>query len=199
MKKPVLSIIEDIEEIRNYYLEYFQAQDEFKGVYAYENIESFLASFYEHPLPDVILSDTHLPGINGIDVIKKIKTASPEIDIIMLTVISSSEKIFKSICAGATGYVMKDIPLPDLKKAVLDVQSGGSYMSPSIARKVLEYFEPGKDISDPLSPKEKQIVMGLIDGHSHKMIAEAILSPSDNVKSYVKDIYRKLHANAVLN
>jgi len=195
MKKLELSIIEDVDEIRNYYLEYFKTQEEFSSVSAYDCMESFFKSFSVQSQPDVILSDINLPGMNGIDGIKKIKTKSPEIDIIMLTVISNSEKIFKSICAGATGYVMKDIPLPELKKAVLEVQSGGSYMSPSIARKVLEYFAPRQSVTDPLNQKEKQIVQGLVDGLSYKMIADRISVSHDTVRFHVKKIYRKLHIN----
>lgn len=195
MKKLALSIIEDVEEIREYYLQYFLTQEEFRKVTAYESMESFFESFRAQSMPDVILSDINLPGMDGIEGIKKIKSRSPDIDIIMLTVISNSDKIFKSICAGATGYAMKDTALPDLKKAVLEVHSGGSYMSPSIARKVLEYFAPPQTITDPLSQREKQVIQGLVDGLSYKMIADRISTSHDNVRFYVKKIYRKLQIN----
>jgi DNA-binding NarL/FixJ family response regulator len=195
MNKICLAIIEDIEDIREYYEDYFSKQEEFSGVYAYESMELFFESLNEDRLPDVILSDINLPGIDGIEGIKKIKSKYPDIDIIMLTVLNNSDKIFKSICAGATGYAMKDTLLPDLKRAVLDVHSGGSYMSPSIARKILEYFAPPQKIADPLTTKEKQIVQGLVDGLSYKMIADRIYLSHDTVRFYVKKIYRKLEIN----
>lgn len=190
-----LAIIEDEDDIRDYYVEYFRPQPEFSHVYAYESMEHFFDALDKTPVPDVILSDINLPGMNGIDGIKKIKRKFPEVDIIMLTVLNNSEKIFKSICAGATGYAMKDTQLEELKKAVLEVHSGGSYMSPSIARKVLEYFAPPQKIADPLTQKERQIVQGLIDGFSYKMIADRISVSHDTVRFHVKKIYRKLQIN----
>lgn len=190
-----LAIVEDVQEIREYYFHFFQKQEEFRRVTAYESMEEYFESPNKKLPPDIVLSDINLPGMSGIEGIKKIKDKSPEVDIIMLTVVNNSDKIFKSICAGATGYVMKDIPLPELKKAVLEVHSGGSYMSPSIARKVMEYFAPPKSVADPLSPKEKQIIQGLVDGLSYKMIADRISLSHDTVRFYVKKIYRKLEIN----
>lgn len=196
MKTLNLSIIEDIEDIREFYMAYFRQQPEFDAVYGFDSMEAFFESFdQELPMPDIVLSDINLPGMSGIDGIKEIKRKFPDIDIIMLTVLNNSEKIFKSICAGATGYAMKDTELPELKRAILEVNSGGSFMSPSIARKVLEYFAPPQNKSEPLTPKERQITQGLIDGLSYKMIADRISISHDTVRFHVKKIYRKLQIN----
>jgi DNA-binding NarL/FixJ family response regulator len=143
-----------------------------------------------------MLSDIGLPGMNGIEGIKRIKDGHPEVDIIMLSVFNNSERIFKSICAGATGYALKDTPLPELKKAILDVRAGGSYMTPSIARKVMDYFLPKKSAADILTPKEKQIVVAMTEGLSYKLIADRLSLSIDGVRFHIKNIYRKLQVNS---
>jgi DNA-binding NarL/FixJ family response regulator len=191
-----LAIIEDIDDIRNTLAEYFSQQPEVESVLAVDSMEGFFDAMSKGQTADVILSDIGLPGMNGIDGIKKIKEGYPAMDIIMLSVFNNSEKIFKSICAGATGYALKDTPLPELKKAVLDVRAGGSYMTPSIARKVLEYFTPRKTADDMLSAKEKQIVVAMTEGLSYKLIADRLSISIDGVRFHIKNIYRKLQINS---
>jgi DNA-binding NarL/FixJ family response regulator len=129
---------------------------------------------------------------------KKIKNQWPDIDIIMLTVFKDNDKIFKSICAGATGYLLKDTPLPEVKRAVIEITNGGSYMTPSIARRVMEYFAPVKTENEEaaLTQKEKQIIMALTEGLSYKMIGEKLLISIDTVRFHIKNIYRKLQVNS---
>lgn len=195
VQKLNLVIIEDITEIREYYCSYFKQQEEFVNVSGYNGMESYFEEADGMGMPDIILSDINLTGMSGIEGIIKIKDKWPEALILMLTVVDNSNKIFKSLCAGAIGYAIKDTPLPELKKAVLDVVAGGSYMSPSIARKVLEYFAPSQKINDPLTIKERQIIQGLVDGLSYKMIADRVSLSHDTVRYYVKKIYRKLQIN----
>jgi DNA-binding NarL/FixJ family response regulator len=161
-----------------------------------DSMEAFFETLDEEHVPDVILSDIGLPGMNGIDGIKKIKERYPDTDVIMLSVFNNSDRIFKSICAGATGYALKDTPLPELKKAVLEVRAGGSYMTPSIARKVLEHFMPKKTAGDVLTQKEKQIIQALTEGLSYKLIADRISISIDTVRFHIKNIYRKLQVNS---
>lgn len=196
MQRLILNIIEDIEEIREYYVEYFRKQPEFVFVKGFDSMEAFFDSQSEFPVPDIILSDINLPGMNGIEGIKKIKRKYADINIIMLTVINDSEKIFKSLCAGATGYILKDTQLPDIKEAILEVQAGGSFMSSSVARKVVEYFSPKKTPNDALSAKEEQIVHAIIDGLSYKMIGSRVGISTDTVRFHIKNIYRKLQVNS---
>src|SRR6478672_94900 len=151
MKKLQLAIVEDIDDIRHNLADYFRSQEEISSVTDLDSMEAFFEILDEDNVPDVVLSDIGLPGMSGIDGIKKIKERYPDTDIIMLSVFNNSDRIFKSICAGATGYALKDTPLPELKKAVLDVRAGGSYMTPSIARKVLEHFMPKKSATDLLT------------------------------------------------
>lgn len=196
MNRLALAIVEDIEDIRNGLADYFRAQPEFSDVLAVDSMEAFFEALGAGYEPGVVLSDIGLPGMNGIEGIKKLKEGFPETDVIMLSVFNNSERIFKSICAGATGYALKDTPLPELKKAVLDVRAGGSYMTPSIARKVMEYFMPKKSAGDALTPKEKQIVVAMTEGLSYKLIADRLSLSIDGVRFHIKNIYRKLQVNS---
>lgn len=196
MEGLALAIVEDIEDIRVTLADYFRQQQEIASVLAVDSMEAFFDALSEGYQPAVVLSDIGLPGINGIDGIKHIKEGYPDTDIIMLTVFNNSERIFKSICAGATGYALKDTPLPELKKAILDVHAGGSYMTPSIARKVMEHFMPKKSGDDLLTGKEKQIVIAMTEGLSYKLIADRLSLSIDGVRFHIKNIYRKLQVNS---
>lgn len=196
MERFRLAIIEDIDDIRNTLAEYFSQQPEVEAVLAVDSMEAFFDALHGGKEADVILSDIGLPGMNGIEGIKKIKEGYPATDIIMLSVFNNSDKIFKSICAGATGYALKDTPLPELKKAIMDVRAGGSYMTPSIARKVMEHFMPKKMAEDTLSTKEKQIVIAMTEGLSYKLIADRLSISIDGVRFHIKNIYRKLQVNS---
>lgn len=191
-----LAIVEDVAVIRENLTAYFTGQEEFDVLAAAGSMEAFFELLKEGVVPDVVLSDIGLPGMNGIDGIKKIKDKHPATDVIMLSVFNDSEQIFKSICAGATGYVLKDTPLPELKKAILDVHAGGSYMTPSIARKVMEYFSPRKSSGELLSAKEKQVVVAMTEGLSYKLIADRLSLSIDGVRFHIKNIYRKLEVNS---
>ena len=196
MQQHALAIIEDIDDIRESLTSYFRLQPEIKSVIAADSMEAFFELIENKPVPDLILSDIGLPGMSGIDGIKKIKDKYPETDIIMLTVFNNSERIFKSICAGATGYAIKGTPLPELKKGILEVKAGGSFMTPSIARKVLEHFAPKKSPEDQLTAKELQIIHALTEGLSYKLIADRISVSIDTVRFHIKNIYRKLQVNS---
>ncbi len=196
MEKLTLAIVEDIADIRNNLAEFFAGQDEIATVTAVESMEDFFESLGRNRVPDVVLSDIGLPGMSGIEGIKRIKEQYPETDVIMLSVFNNSERIFQSICAGATGYALKDTPLPELKKAVLDVHAGGSYMTPSIARKVMEYFMPKRASDELLTAKEKQIVVAMTEGLSYKLIADRLSISIDGVRFHIKNIYRKLQVNS---
>lgn len=192
-----IAIIEDIDDIRDTLRDYFEQQSDIECVLVSNSVESFFEEVNESSPLDLILTDIGLPGMNGIEGMKKIKLKWPDIDIIMLTIFKDNDKIFKSICAGATGYLVKDTPLHEIKKAILEINGGGSYMSPSIARKVLEYFSPTKALAkEQLTSKEKQIVTALTEGLSYKLIADKLLVSIDTVRFHIKNIYRKLHINS---
>lgn len=146
---------------------------------------------------DALLLDIGLPGMSGIEGIRYIRQKFPDMDIIMLTTFEEDDKIFKSLCSGACSYISKRTPLPTIQEAVFTVHRGGSFMSPSIARKVAQHFMPKqrKD-TDLLSPRQQQIVEGLVDGLSYKLIADKLSISIDTVRDHIKHIYRTLEVNS---
>jgi DNA-binding NarL/FixJ family response regulator len=193
-----ICIIEDDRVVRQGLELYFHTQEIFKAIHAFESAELFFDALEKNEIaPDVVLTDIGLPGMSGIDGIKLIKDKRKDIDIIMLTVFKDENRIFKSICAGATGYLLKGTPFPEITEAIKIIRNGGSYMSPAIARKVIEYFNPPKHKSESeLSPREKQIVQALVDGLSYKMIGDRLSISIDTVRFHIKNIYIKLQVNS---
>jgi DNA-binding NarL/FixJ family response regulator len=147
--------------------------------------------------PDVILIDIGLPGMSGISAIRLIKERHPEADIIMLTVYMDPHKIFQSLFAGASGYLLKATPFSQILESVREVHSGGAPMSPQIARKVIEYFQPERPHakSPPFTSKEMEVVVGLVEGLSYKMIGKRMGVSIETVRSHIKSIYKKMHVH----
>ncbi|MFZ4057836.1 MAG: response regulator [Ferruginibacter sp.] len=152
-------------------------------------------------LPDVILMDIDMPGINGIEAVEMVKKEFSEIAILMQTVFDDNDKVFASICAGASGYILKKSSPPQIVQAVKDVYEGGAAMSSSIARKVFEAFQQQRFFQSPanfdLSEREKDILRLLIKGLTHKLIAQECFISVHTVNTHVKNIYDKLHVRSV--
>jgi DNA-binding NarL/FixJ family response regulator len=193
-----VAIIEDDEDIREGIRKYLNKQPGFSCRLAEESVEDFLSHKLEDEASDVILMDIGLPGMSGIDGIKLIKQKDPGIDIVMLTIYHDSHKIFEALRAGASGYLLKNTPLAEIKEAIELLQAGGAPMSPQIARKVIEHFNPANKPApeSPLTAKEKEIVVGLVDGLSYKMIADRMNISVETVRFHIKNIYQKLHVHS---
>lgn len=196
MKKINLAIIEDTEDIRLNLYEYFSNELGINCVMCEESIEDFMKNESYNEIPDVILSDIGLPGITGIEGIPHLKKKFPEADILLLTVFSESETVFKALCSGASGYILKGTPLADIKDGIVAVSNGGSYMSPAIARKVINFFTPVKVHNEKLTDRETEIVKALADGLSYKLIADRLSISIDAIRFHTKNIYKKLHVNS---
>ncbi len=192
-----VAIVEDDDVIREGVREYLDSQEHMICTAAKPSVEHFLAVLNEENQPEVILMDIGLPGMSGISGMKLITEKYPGISIIMFTVYMDSHKIFESLCAGASGYLLKNTSFPDMKHAIETIHAGGSMMSPPIARKVMEHFHAGrkKKVTSPLTNKEKEIVQGLVDGLSYKMIAGSASISIETVRSHIKNIYKKLHVH----
>jgi len=192
-----VAIIEDDKDVRDGIQEYLNSQPDLICQLAEESVENFLTKLDPEDPPDVILMDIGLPGMSGIDGVRIIKEKIPAIDIVMLTVYDDAYKIFRSICAGASGYLLKNQPFKEIKQAIEILDSGGAPMTPQIARKVIEYFQPKKSIKSKssLTVKEKEIVFGLVDGLSYKMIADQMDISIETVRTHIKNIYKKLHVH----
>jgi len=150
--------------------------------------------------PQVVLMDIQMPGINGIEGVKIIKANFPEIKIIMQTVVEDDDKIFASICSGASGYLLKNTTPARLLQAIVEVYEGGAPMTPLIAQKVLDKFRrqspvSSKELND-LSTREKEILECLVQGMSYKMIAAACKISIDTVRFHIRHIYEKLHVGS---
>jgi DNA-binding NarL/FixJ family response regulator len=144
--------------------------------------------------------DIEMPGTNGIEAVRLIKEHYPAVLIIMQTVIEDNDKIFDAICAGASGYLLKNTAPARLLEAINEANAGGSPMSPSVARKVLEKFSIFRSQSQKqefdLTEREKEILQHLVKGMSYKMIADACFLSIDTVKFHIKNIYDKLQVNS---
>lgn len=150
---------------------------------------------------DVILMDIEMPGMNGIEATKIIKEKFPQIPILIQTVFFEDEYIFNAICAGASGYILKSTTPSGYIEAIKDVQSGGSPITPGIAKRVLELFRTNMTPASPaknynLTTQEKKVLQLLVDGKSYKLIAAELFVAVDTVKTHVKNIYAKLHVHS---
>ena len=193
----LVGIVEDDEQIRKGIQTYLNRQEGFACETSYGSVEDLLANLNDRTVPNVIVMDIGLPGMSGIDGIKIVKSKYPEVDMVVFSVYNDSKRIFDSLCAGATGYLLKNTPLEEIKEGIELLTKGGSPMSPQIARKVIEHFSPTsrKKEESILSPKEKEIVVGLVDGLSYKLIADRMNISIETVRFHIKNIYRKLHVH----
>jgi len=150
--------------------------------------------------PDVVLMDIQMPGKTGIEGVKMIHDQFPEIKIIMQTVVEDDDKIFASICNGASGYLLKNTTPARLLQSIVEVKEGGAPMTPAIAQKVLEKFRSqsplsSKELND-LSIREKEILECLVEGMSYKMISANCKISIDTVRFHIRNIYQKLHVSS---
>jgi DNA-binding NarL/FixJ family response regulator len=148
--------------------------------------------------PDVVLMDINLPGINGVECVRRLKPLLPATQIIMLTVYQNTENIFNALAAGATGYLLKQTPPDELLAAIREVHAGGSPMSSHIARKIVQSFQqsvtpPG---AETLTPREAQVLDLLAKGFLYKEIAETTKTTYATVHTHIRHIYEKLHVRS---
>ncbi|MDQ4140760.1 MAG: response regulator transcription factor [Bacteroidota bacterium] len=173
--------------------------NDFKVVGTFSNVLNCIADI-KKTQPDVILMDIAMPEMTGIEAVRLIKREFPHIHVLMQTVFEDDERVFDSICAGASGYILKSFLNTNLITAIQELQYGGAPMSPTIARKVLNKLKAESPAETPdqqeayhLTTREKEILACLVDGLSYKMIAAKLFISYETVRSHVKNIYEKLH------
>jgi DNA-binding NarL/FixJ family response regulator len=145
--------------------------------------------------------DIGLPGMSGIDGISRAKKIRPELNILMLTVYEDSQSVFKALCAGACGYLVKKTPPSRLLEAIRDAFEGGAPMSSLIAKQVITLFQQNQEVftaqSDSgLSAREKEVLTSLAEGNNYKEIADRLFISVDTVRHHIRNIYRKLHVHS---
>jgi DNA-binding NarL/FixJ family response regulator len=188
-----VAIVEDDPEIRSTLGLIINGSEGFSCRQVYQDCMSALNDLGNDP-PDVLLMDIGLPGMSGIEGVKLLKAKFPAMDIIMLTVHEDEDSIFQSLCAGADGYLTKDIEPQVILESIRSVFDGGSIMSSSIARKVVNSFQIQTNWN--LSPREREILQRLCNGENYKTIAGSINLSGNTVRSHIKNIYKKLHAHS---
>ncbi|GJQ33965.1 MAG: DNA-binding response regulator [Ignavibacteriaceae bacterium] len=196
MMHPItVSIVEDLEEVRENIQRLLDHTDKFSFVAWYPNGELAEKGIPQYP-PDIVIMDINLPGMNGIDCLKRIKEKCLSTQFIMFTIYEEDEKVFEALKAGAHGYLLKNTQKEKLLEALEELHHGGSPMSTQIARKVIEVFEksnlPSAEVNT-LTNKEIQILELLTKGYLYKEIAEQLHLTRNTIKQHIHHIYTKLH------
>jgi DNA-binding NarL/FixJ family response regulator len=163
----------------------------------YSTAEEALRGIPQTPV-EVVLMDINLPGMDGIDCVRKLKALKPALRIVMVTIYENPEQIFKALTAGAIGYVLKHRPSAELLNAIRDAHNGGSPMSSQIARKVVQFFQNSGPLNEAedLSGREQEVLALLAKGYLIKEIADQLGLGFDTVRTYIRRIYEKMHVHS---
>lgn len=192
-------LYEDNPQLREGLTMLIDGSDGFSILAAYKNCDN-VKDEVEAWSPDIILMDIDMPGTNGIEGLKIIRSVNNDVKVLMLTVFDDNKNVFEAIRNGANGYILKKTPPSKLLEYIQEAASGGAPMTASIATQVLKMFSQinNEKLNDEynLSDREKQVLQLLVDGYSYKMIASEMFIAIDTVRSHIKKIYEKLHVNS---
>jgi DNA-binding NarL/FixJ family response regulator len=188
-----ITIVEDNEVVRDGFALLIGSVSEYDVVSTYDNCEEALKNLVRDR-PNIILMDLELPGMHGVEGIRRIKKQCPEVYIIVITVHANSELVFDALCAGASGYITKNAGHSKLLDAIAEVQRGGAPMSSQIARMVVQSFQ--KNTDSPLTNRETEVLELLAKGKSYTVIADELFVHKETIKSHIKNIYTKLQVNS---
>jgi DNA-binding NarL/FixJ family response regulator len=193
-----VAIVEDDPRIREELAKLISGARGFKCLGIYPDAEAALADIPRQK-PDVVLMDINLPGMTGIECVRRLKLVLPAVQIIMLTVYDEVGQLFNSLLAGACGYLLKRTPADKLLEAITEARAGGAPMTRKIARKVVQYFHhigAGRPETDSLSKREQETLALLAEGFRYKEIADKMGISFNTVREYVHSIYQKLHVTS---
>ena len=188
-----VAIVEDDRDIRESLALLINSTEGFMCTTTYGECMSAIKGISDE-LPDVVLMDIGLPGMSGVEGIRRIKEKHPDLDIIVLTVHENDDIVFEALCAGACGYLVKETPTARLLDAMREVKKGGSPMSTQIARMVVGSFQ--KKTESLLTPREIDVLNQLCKGKSYRMIADSLSISEETVRRHLKSIYRKLEVHS---
>lgn len=197
-----VAIVEDNGELREGLAQLIKQAPGFSCSGAFANCEHFFEQMATKRIraPRIVLMDIGLPGMSGIEGVQRTKELFPKTDVMMFTVFEDERKIFDSICAGASGYLLKKTPPHRILEALQELNEGGAPMTAAIARKVLSAFQqlplPQQSSTFQLSERELEVLAALVQGLSYKMIGDKCFISIDTVRSHIRHIYEKLHVNS---
>ena len=190
--------MEDVRSLRDGLFMLIDGSDGFSCVGSFRTMEEALDKI-ESILPDVVLADIGLPGMNGIDGVRIIKERHPSLTVLMLTVYEDDERIFDALCAGASGYLVKKTPPVRLLESIKEAADGGSPMSPGIARRVVNLFRdirPHGRSEHLLTPHELRLLKLLVEGYNYKTAAAELGVTLNTVCFHIKNIYEKMQVHS---
>ena len=191
-------VVEDQRDLREGLQTLINFTPGFKCLGAFRTMEECLARV-KYDLPDVVLSDIGLPGMSGIEGIRILKEQFPDLVILVLTVYDDNEKIFDALCAGASGYLLKQTEPAELLKCVREAVAGGAPMSPEVAARVIKLFRevrPPERVDYDLTPHELRLLKLLVDGHNYVTASEELKISYNTIKFHVRNIYEKLQVHS---
>ena len=195
-----VALVEDDPSLRSIYAEWIESADDFDLISQYSDGQEAHDGIPKDN-PDVVLTDINLPGLNGVECVRALKIKLPKIQFVMITVYEDSNRIFRALEAGATGYLLKQTPREQLLDSLREVYRGGSPMSSGIARKVVQCFrktDPAAEQNElsQLSKREEQVLNLLAQGYLCKEIAGELEISNNTVDTYRRRIYEKLHVHS---
>lgn len=193
-----VAIVEDDKEILESLITLLSSDNEIVLTATFSDAEKIISSFLETQV-DVVLMDIGLPGKNGIQAVAELKPKRPNVQFIMCTIYDDEEKIFDALCVGATGYLLKNTTSNELVNAIKTVYNGGSMMSATIARKVVQSFQTKKveaDVVSMLTPRQWEILNLLDQGYRYKEIADKMNLSFETIRTYCRNIYEALHVHS---
>jgi DNA-binding NarL/FixJ family response regulator len=191
-------VIEDVREVRDGLAVLIGGTEGFRCVGSYRTMESALSGIGD-VVPDVILTDIGLPGMDGVEGTRRLRQRFPEVPVLALTVYDDDDNVFNAICAGASGYLLKNTPPARLLESLREVVNGGAPMSPDVARRVITLFRtfrPPHRATYHLTPQETELLKLMVDGHHYKTAADALSISTSTVSFHLKNIYAKLQVHS---
>lgn len=192
------AIVEDMREIREGLATLINFTEGFTLTGNYRSMEDAIPKIKGN-VPDVLLSDIGLPGMNGIDGIRILKGLYPDMTVLMITVYDDDERIFDAICAGATGYLLKRTSPAKLLENIREAVSGGAPMSPEVAARVIKLFRevrPPERVDYDLTPHETRLLKLLVEGHNYTTAAVELGVSYNTIKFHMRHVYEKLQVHS---
>jgi len=193
-----VSIVDDTVALRDEYAQLITQAEGLSCISQYADAETALAHLAADQ-PDVVLMDINMPGMTGVECVRRLKASSPAIQVVMLTVFDNNESIFESLKAGASGYILKRAAADEIIDAIHLVHAGGAPMSISVARKVVQFFNqrpPATPELSSLTAREREVLEKISAGLSYNEIGESLSISVNTVRKHIRSIYEKLHVNS---